>query len=195
MMSIEIKKIQNLIGHITEEQLRYVDCFVSDNIGLFIPSVGPCLYAITPLHTHPSYLFILSFDDYCQLKMDNKIINPGHGKILAISPDVAHHEIQSGEFSRYVAVFVDKSFFESQLKIYSTNEDASFKGELFDLSPELVPCLKDFMIEYENKMPGYKDLLEAIGLRIIHILIRRIYNLKSSTERIAFRIEVDKVIM
>jgi len=189
-----IKKIQKLIGNVTEEQLRYVDCFVSNDIGLFIPSVGPCFQAITPRHTHPAYLFILAFDDSCKLEIGDKIITSEPGKICAISPDIPHHEISSDDFSRYIAIFVDKSFFESQLKVYSISEIKPIEGGSFDSSPELMAPLKEFMIEYENKMPGYENLLEAIGLKITHVLIRVIYGFTSPAARIASRIEVDKVI-
>ena len=48
--------IKSLIGQsVTEEDLKYVDCYVHNKLGLFIPSLGPCQYAIRPSHTHPAY--------------------------------------------------------------------------------------------------------------------------------------------
>ena len=55
--------VRSLIGEsVTEEDLKYVDCYVHHKMGLFIPSVGTCQYAIRPSHTHPSYINPLSCD-------------------------------------------------------------------------------------------------------------------------------------
>ena len=56
-----LQMIQNLVGDISESNLKYVDCYISDELGLFIPSVGFCEYAIIPQHTHPAYSFVLFF--------------------------------------------------------------------------------------------------------------------------------------
>ena len=55
----DIAKIQTLVGEsITKEDLCYVDCYVHHHMGLFIPSVGFCQYAIQEGHTHPAYMII-----------------------------------------------------------------------------------------------------------------------------------------
>lgn len=51
-MDEKLHKIRNLVGAITEEQLRYVDSFVGDNIGLFMPVGGTCYYALPGLNRH-----------------------------------------------------------------------------------------------------------------------------------------------
>jgi hypothetical protein len=56
----DLDTIRRLVGVVTKEQLRYVDCFVSEEIALFMPMGGPCFYALTPEHTHPAYMFILN---------------------------------------------------------------------------------------------------------------------------------------
>lgn len=193
-METNITTIRKLVGEVTEEQLRYVDCFVSEKVALFMPSVGPCLYAISPSHVHPSYSFVLAFDDYCQLVIGDKIISSEHGKICALSPGVSHHEVLSDGFSRYVAIFIDIPFFESQMDLYPNAGFISFNGESLNSSPELSANLKDFMTEYEEKLPGYKDLLEAIGLRITHQLIRQSLHCSPSIRRGAFLMQVDNVI-
>lgn len=43
-----LKRIQSLVGNITEENLKHVDCYVTQDFGMFIPSVGFCEYAIMP---------------------------------------------------------------------------------------------------------------------------------------------------
>jgi hypothetical protein len=37
--------IRRLVGDVTPEQLRYVECYVGDPVSLFVPAVGPCDYA------------------------------------------------------------------------------------------------------------------------------------------------------
>ncbi len=46
-----LKRVQSLVGNIAQENLKYVDCYISQNLSMFIPSVGFCEYAITPNHT------------------------------------------------------------------------------------------------------------------------------------------------
>ena len=50
-MKDELIQIRNMVGNITKEQLRYVDYFINENIGLFMPVGGPCFYALAPKHT------------------------------------------------------------------------------------------------------------------------------------------------
>ncbi|MBU1122763.1 MAG: AraC family transcriptional regulator [Candidatus Omnitrophota bacterium] len=190
----DIKKIQKLIGRITKQQLRYVDCYCSDDVGIFIPSVGPCFFAKTPLHKHPSYLFILAFDDNCSLKIKGKIITPVYGKICAISAGVLHHEIMEADFSRYIAIFISQSFFEKQLKGYTDKNELYFLGELFITPTDLISCIKDFMVEFENKMPGYTRLLQALSLKITHILIRSVLDVKPAIEKGSFRMKINAAI-
>ena len=58
------EQIKALIGEdVTEEDLKYVDCYMHEKIGLFIPSLGACGYAKKPFHTHPSYMFIITFSN------------------------------------------------------------------------------------------------------------------------------------
>ena len=53
-----------LIGEIlNREDLKYVDCYIHNKMGLFIPIIGPCGYAKREQHTHPSYMFVIFFSD------------------------------------------------------------------------------------------------------------------------------------
>ena len=64
----DMESIQSLVGQdITEDNLKYVDVYVSDKLGVFIPSIGFCEYAIKPNHTHPSYSFIILFSNNSSL--------------------------------------------------------------------------------------------------------------------------------
>ncbi len=108
-------KIRRLVGQVTKEQLRYVDCFIGEDIGLFMPVGGACFYALTPLHSHPSYMFVLPYNDQTSIKIDGKTITAKHGKLFPLSPNITHHECPSDYSPRYIAIFIGKDFFENQL--------------------------------------------------------------------------------
>lgn len=94
-VNTDIKKIRALVGTVTKEQLRYIDSFVADDIALFMPVGGACLYALTPEHSHPSYMFVLYFDDQAALRMNGKLISALHGKLFSLGPGIRHQELPS----------------------------------------------------------------------------------------------------
>jgi AraC family transcriptional regulator len=186
--------VQNLVGNVTPEQLKYVDCFISPRLGLFIPAVGPCMYAISKDHMHPAYSFILSYDDNCALSVGNKTIASIPGTISAMSPDIPHHEVLTGNFARYIAIMIDKEYFESELSSYPIQADQTFKGEIFFPKNDIKPFLNEFMAEYENHLPCHDKLLEACALRITHAIIRCVHDFKHTMYESTQRMSIDKVI-
>ena len=193
MREEKLKRIRRLVGAATKEQLRYVDCFVGGHIGLFTPVGGACFYALTPEHSHPSYMFVLHFDDQTAIKLNGKIIMSRHGKIFALSPGIKHQELPSDLPPRYIAILIDKSFFEEQLFLYSVEKD-TLRGTFYDATSDLLPILKRFMIEADNKMPGSEAVLYALSTEIAHSLIRSIYDFKPKYDRISGRVEIDRAI-
>lgn len=190
----EIDIIRRLVGKVTIEQLRYVDSFVGDDIGLFMPVGGACFYALTPEHSHPSYMFILHFDDQTAMKLGGRTITAQSGKMFALSPGIAHQELPSDFPPRYIAVLMDRNFFNNQIKQYPLNGKIFLQGEFYAVNVNLLPLLKRFMIEAANKMPGSGSVLQALGLEICHSIIRSILNLKTGNDRISSRIEIDRVV-
>src|SRR5574340_134947 len=106
-----IQTIRRLAGAVTKEQLRYVDCFVAGRIALFMPVGGACFYAITPEHTHPSYMFVMHFDDRTAVRMDTRTVTGTHGTVFALSPGVPHQELPSDTAPRYICVMIEPRFF------------------------------------------------------------------------------------
>lgn len=188
------KRISSLVGPVTEEQLRFVDCFVTKNIGLFTPAGGACFYALSPEHTHPSYMFIISFNDETQIKIYGKIVTAVSGKLFCLSPDIPHHEISSEFPPRYIAVLVNRHFFKRQLAMYTVKQNIKFTGEFYPVNQALLPLLKKFMIESDNKMQGSEMILHALDLEICHSIIRGIFNFMPEADRISSRLEIDKAI-
>ena len=53
---------KSLVGeYLEEDELKYVDCYVHNKLGLFIPSTEHCGYAMQKNHAHPSYMIIIVF--------------------------------------------------------------------------------------------------------------------------------------
>jgi len=190
----KLAKIRGLVGEVTSEQLRYVDSFVTGEIGLFMPVGGACFYALTPEHSHPAYMFVLHFDDQTSLKLNGRIITARPGKIFCLSPGIAHQELPSDFPPRYIAIMIGKSFFEMQLSFYPVNKEISFDGEFHNTASNLIPLLNKFMIEADNSVPGCDAVLHGLGLEISHSIIRGIFDVRASEDGISGRIEIGRVI-
>ncbi len=193
-MNNKFSIIRNLVGKVTKEDLRYIDSFASEDVGLFMPAGGACFYALTPLHTHPSYMFVLPFNDETSLKIAGSTIRSVPGKIFALKPDIPHQELPSDSPPRYIAIFINRNFFEKQSSFYSLRMDISPNGASFDQPSQLLPNLKRFMIEANSIAEGSKAVLEALGIEVCHILIRGILNRSLPQDRISPRIEIGRAI-
>lgn len=192
-MKHDLSKIQRLVGDVTAEQLRYVDCFVGEDVGLFMPVGGPCYYGILPNHTHPAYMFTLPFNDQTLVDIGGNKIQARHGMIFALSPGIVHHELPSDYPPRYIAIFITKKFFEDQIFQYPAGGGICFNGDLYTASPALLPLLKRFMIEADIRISGTKAVLNAISIEISHTIIRGILGINQN-DNISSRVEIDRVI-
>ncbi|MBB2182526.1 helix-turn-helix transcriptional regulator [Lachnospiraceae bacterium MD1] len=165
--------IQSLVGEsVTEEELKYVDCYVNRNLGLFIPSTGKCLYAARPFHVHPSYMFIIAFG-YDKDKVKPTIdIKEDHYLAFALSPDIPHTD-EEGMLKHYYCLLIDKEYFEEQYKMY-TNEEPYFNWTQFAVCHDILKILNTFAFEYSKKMMNSDITLQAQSTIITHWLIRSI---------------------
>jgi hypothetical protein len=161
----EFAEIQQLIGPVEREQLIHVDCFVSKDVGMFMPVTGPCYYAVSPLHAHPSYMFTIAFNDGTVLKLGEDTLRSRQGKILALSPGIPHHEVFLNRLPRYLAIFINKEFFEEQLLQYPLIQNMIFRGKIYDYSPALMSKVREFMLEVDNKIPGSAIVLRALSVK------------------------------
>ncbi len=131
-MKNDLAAIRRLAGVINKEQLRYVDCFVADEIGLFMPMGGPCFYALTPEHTHPSYMFVLNFTDRTLVKIGEEKITGKPGKIFALSPSIPHQELSLDSPPRYIATFISRNYFEKEYRSCTGKKPSLYRGVFFD---------------------------------------------------------------
>ena len=108
-----LESIRSLVGNITEENLKYVDSYVNKRLGIFIPSVGFCEYAISPNHTHPAYSFVLFFSEKQSIVPVTMSVLPNHYLSVVISPEVVHEEKETDSFTRYIAIFISSEFYQN----------------------------------------------------------------------------------
>lgn len=194
MSGKDIQNIRKLVGAVTKEQLRYVDCFTGDKIALFMPVGGACFYALTPEHTHPSYMFVLNFDDRTAVRMDNRTIFGAHGTVSALSPGIPHQELPSETPPRYICIMIKPELFEQQYRLYSRRKPPQLRGDLIPAGADLLPVLRRFMIEADSGMPGSGAVRDALGVEICHALIRSLLRTPVQKDRLAERVEVNRVI-
>jgi AraC family transcriptional regulator len=193
LMQLPIDAIRGLVGEISEDPFQYVDFAVTDDIGLFVPVGGQCDYAVTPAHTHPSYSFVVSFDDLCQVKIDDRIVRSRPGTFSAFSPGVPHQELPLTTPARYVAVMIRRAYFEKHLAVYG-RAIPPLRCATFDSTPRLLAALREFMSEFEERAPGYETLLEATGQKITHLVIRQILAVQKHDDKVDFRMAANDAV-
>jgi AraC-like DNA-binding protein len=189
-----LEKIRNFVGEFTREQLQYVDYFIGTNILVLIPSPGKKDLSCLQNHIHPSYSFILFFDDTYTISIEGRTISSIRGKLQAISPEIQHQKLTQDSFSHYIALFISKSFFGKLLKMYSYDAIPAFKGEFYDPGQDFLPVLKEFMIEWENQMPGFDHVMKGLESKIGHSIIRMILSLKPNIYPVTHRLDISNVI-
>lgn len=194
MTNDKLAKIRRLVGAVKKEDLRYVDCFVGGEVALFMPVGGACFYAVTPEHGHPAYLFVIPFDDRTAVKMEGKVLACAPGRIFCLSPGIPHQELTAEGAPRYIAVMINKRFFERHLAHYGTGKTLVFRGEAHDAPESLLPCLKRFMIEADEHLPGSAPVLSALSVEVCHALIRAVVRTPPPRDRMTERVEIGRVI-
>lgn len=189
-----MENIRKLVGDATPEQLRYVDCYVGEDAAVFMPAAGACFYALTPLHSHPAYMFVLSFNDRMVVRINGWDIRSRPGGLMALAPGLEHHELPADTPPRYIAIFTDRDFFEKRLSAYPLEKGIAFQGEYYEPGPDLLPLLKRFMAEAEGGLPGSEDVLRSLSAEICHSIIRSMLRLAPPAERASSRIEIDRAV-
>jgi AraC family transcriptional regulator len=161
-------RIKALVGDITEEQLRFVEVFLASHLGLFVPVLGQCGYAITEDHTHPSWMVLVSCTDIALVGMATVKAPPGyHLRIMA--PGVPHQEQVSDEPNRYYAVMIASSLFRRAADALGIDA-GRFAWEPYPASERLLHLIRDLMREHDLKSP--LEVLDSIAALTVHELLR-----------------------
>ena len=188
------ERIRQLVGDSILEQDQFSRWYCGTNVLAFLPPSVEKSNVNRKNHTHPSYSFLLFFDDFYTLSIEDRIIPSIHGRLQVISPEVYHNRVEQDDPSRYIAVFIAKKFFEKLLIMYSYDAIPGFKGELFEAGDDLLPILLEYMIEGENRMPGFDQAMEGLEKKIGHSLIRSILSMKPNRYPVTHHLEINKVI-
>lgn len=159
-------------GNITEDDIKYMDCYVHDKMGLLIPSVGACGYAPRAFHPHPSYLFIIVFSPDCIKVTPSIEIKEKNYFATVLSPDIPHKNPDES-FSHYYCLFIDQQYFEEQYRMYS-DDKPYFHWKQFEVCHDILKALNTFAFEYSKKMQNSDVTLSAQTTIITHWLIRSI---------------------
>jgi AraC family transcriptional regulator len=197
----KLKIIQNLVGNVTsvefEKMAKNIKLYLSPNLGIFVPFLDYCDYAISPQHTHPGYSFIYNFSGQGFVKVGKHIKKSpfnNNANICAFSPGVPHEEVMENQFKSYFAICIDKDFYENQIKPYKNIENIVFEGDYFPANETILHALKRFMIEYEETLPGKEKILDALAIEITHLLIRHCYKIPCVETNITQKIEINQLI-
>lgn len=190
----DLKTIEKFLGPIRKDQLNNTDNFISSKVAMFMPISGFCNYAVTAMHSHPSYHFILTFNDQVLFKIGSKEVIIEPQKLLMISPNVPHKEIIRSHFPRYIVIYIEKQFFQEQMNQYSINRTFDFDADFIPMPPNFLTMIKEFMVEVDNQIPGWESVSFADNVKMCHYIIRSMLSLNQKQDKVAHRLEINKTI-
>ena len=178
MSNEELVIIKSLVGEtITSDNLEFIDCFIYKDLSIFIPVGGSCGYAVTPKHKHPSYMFIIPYDEQTQIYVNNKKLTPKVNNIFCLSPNILHHEVQNYLPPKYCAIFIKKEVFENSYLLY--DESINFDNMLVKIKTDKLELLIQDFINESNNLHFTKDIvLKYLSVLLIHEIIRNITKYK-----------------
>ncbi len=187
----EFEIVRDLVGDsLTQENLAFVDCFVYDWLAMFMPVGGNCGYAITPSHTHPSYMFIVAYDNQSVVYVENEKFETSPESLFCLSPNVPHHEVQDYLPPKYCAVFIEQERFEKEFGLY-TKEVPKLNAQVVDIKNSKIDMLvKEFIFESQNIYPSKQVLLDNLSTLLTHEIIRTILSCTQKNSNIS---ENDKI--
>ncbi len=194
---MNIDKIRSFVGEVPQEALTVIDCFVGERVALFVPAVGQCTYAITKDHTHPSYSFVLTFDDNLFVSGEGVNTRPlEKGSLVGMSPDFAHHEEQSDDFSRYYAIMIETVYFNEVLSRNDIDPNPYYPFSVANAGKELLPYLREFMIESSHQSKSSVEKCKALETLITYCIVESFHSSDKNNEEsiVHERIEIDRAI-
>lgn len=183
----DFETIRSLVGQdLKEEELKYVDCYVHDPLGLFIPSIGTCGYAQRENHCHPSYMVTVLFS-----RSEKELgIKRNRYTAAILSPGIPHSDLP--EEWRYYCILIDKDYFEQQYFLY-TGETPYFENKQFTLCSDILKTLNTFAFEYSKNMQHAEITLSAQVTLITHWIIRSILGENMDMRSVSSHYEVGRI--
>ncbi len=171
----ELQTVKSLVGDtITQDDLKFIDCFISDELSMFMPIGGNCGYAITPDHQHPAYMFSLPYDHETIVYVEKEKFQTEPNTIFCLSPEIIHHEVQNYLPPKYCAIFISRDLFEQSFKSYH-KELLHFNSLVVGIkNNKLNLLIKNFINESQNIHSSREIILNNIAVLITHEIIRNV---------------------
>jgi AraC family transcriptional regulator len=191
---MSLTQLTQLTGPITSEQLRHIDCFSARHMAMFMPIAGPCMLAISPMHTHPAHMFVVNFSDTTSIVLKHIRYRAQPNTVSYLPPNVPHHEVNETGIPRYVAIMVEPAFWEEQAKAYSQYKLELDGWKVFPAPDELLSVIKRFIGESKAQKAGADMLLEALSVETAHLLLRSMLGLKANGCVYVSRMEINRSI-
>lgn len=164
----DFETIKRLVGEtVTEEDLRYVDCYAHHHFGVFIPFADGCGYAKRLQHTHPSYMIVI----YFAKQQNTEIQNNNYYFSYILSPDIPH--VDDLKEHSYYCILVEKEYFETEYRKYADSVP-HFVNTQFQVCRDILKSLNLFAFEYSKEMVNSDITLEAQATILTHWIIRSI---------------------
>lgn len=190
-----IAEIQEFTGAIHPEQLRYVEYFTAtQQVAMFMPVAGPCMLAVSPMHSHPAHMFVLNFADSTSIVLEHNKYRAQPDTVSFLPCRIPHHEVNETGIPRYVAIFVRPGFMARQAEAYSAYNVQLDQWTVFPSSDELLSVIKRFISECKTRKAGSDLLLEALSVETVHVLLRSMIGLKANDCTPVSRIEINRSI-
>jgi AraC-like DNA-binding protein len=193
--------VNALVGRVSEQEFatmaQLVQLYVTPSLSLAIPYLDFCRYAITPNHTHPAYLFVYYHGGPAQIRVQGQLRGSPFGNravLCALSPNIVHEECVQEQFTSYVAVLIDKEYFERELALYGIQSPRLFAGEYFEAPEALLTTLQRFIVEHQQSLPCREKMLASLSLQITHQIIRTVTALRSADIKISKNSAVSRLI-
>ncbi len=193
---MDMVKIRSWVGDITEEQLVAIDCFVGNRMGLFIPAVGQCGYAVTLEHSHPAYSFVLTFDDRLAVgAAGTRIDTVSRGLLVGMSPDFPHHEERRENMARYYAIMIDSELYNEALALQGHPHAPSYRFALEPVRNELLQLLRGFMVQSQFAGKAAAAKIAALETLIVHAVVETMHGSEEPVATAVYeRIEIDRAV-
>lgn len=189
-----LSHIESFTGYVTDEQIRLMDCFVARDLAVFMPVAGPCQMAISPMHTHPSHMVIVTFGTGTSIVTQDFTLQSKANMTYFLPAMVPHHEVNEVEIPRYVAIFINPEYWKRQVQAYDVDCETTSRWSVFDCTEELLSAIKRFMAECKFRKPGYQVLLEALSLEVAHNIVRALLGVVNGQCTNVSRMEINRCV-
>ncbi len=190
---MDFNKVREFAGPVSPEDMKYVDYYIGEHMGIFIPNGGLFEYALEP-HRLPAYLFGFMYHERAFISIDNRLISLKPGGLICISPMIEHYEVPTDLQSRYCVVNIRKEHIEALYTKHTGKCIPKFRGEYYELTHEIPELVKNYIYEHTQKRLGYETICSSLENIIVEKILRCILGEKLELRGLNVRFEVEKAV-